>query len=66
MSEYVYATNGNPLSDAEGSISLPREKITRCRDCRYYYPHDRVPVCYRLYEDVYVEPNDFCKWGERK
>lgn len=35
MSEYVYATNGTPVSDTNGEISLPRERIVRCRDCKH-------------------------------
>ena len=34
MSEYVYYSKGRPMRDAGGEISLPREEIVRCKDCK--------------------------------
>ncbi len=36
------------------------EEIVRCRDCKF---KDEPWNCAAPY---YVEPNGFCKWGERK
>lgn len=53
-----------------------RELIVRCRDCNYvtdegygckYFSHYEQGASYR-WEDVLaeVEPDGFCKWGERR
>lgn len=55
---------------AEFCFGYPiREEVMRCRDCVYYdkYPNDDIYVCYRFdNEQPIVEPNGFCKWGERR
>lgn len=69
MSEYVYATNGTPVSDTDGEVSLPREQIIRCRDCKHLRRDDPWWECHRA--GFYVgavdgsEPGGFCKWGRK-
>lgn len=69
--EYVYATRGVPVSDAKGLISLPREKIVRCRDCDSYDhwdasgPYSEKHVCGH-FDYLEIDPNSFCAWGERR
>lgn len=72
MSEYVYATNGTPVSDADGEISLPRERIVRCRYCKHYRDHEWIiatdvsDVCHFWHgEPTKVQPDGFCAWGEK-
>lgn len=71
MSEYIYRSNGEPLANELGEISLALEgEIVRCRDCRWYREEwirklmrDRV-YCDWL-DGAHVEPDGFCAWGER-
>ena len=48
------------------------ECIVRCRDCKHYSEHEWVmvtdvsDVCHFFGDGVKVEPDGFCKWGERK
>jgi hypothetical protein len=76
--EYVYHSKGKPMKDAAGEISLPREEIVRCRDCKYMFDwaYDRM-LC-KMWADggmdddaknvLYptVEPDGFCAWGKRR
>ena len=71
MSEYIYATNGKVMGDEDGLISIPREEIVRCRDCKYYI-EDTDPIdpgwpmmCADSGRDM-LEPYGFCAWGERR
>lgn len=82
MSEYVIDITGvrrAELSDDEfGFIAmmfgLPvHEKVIRCRDCKHYRDHEWIivtdvsDVCHFWDEGgVKVEPDGFCKWGERR
>lgn len=63
MNEYVYYSRGVPLKDCYGDISLPREKIVRCRNCKYY-----EPLVYRHFScellTYPVTQNGFCAWSE--
>lgn len=65
MSEYIYSSQGEPLANENGEISLPRREIVRCRDCREYntelYRHITCELLGR-----YVEPDSFCACGERR
>lgn len=68
MSEYIVSTDD---LQPDGTFSREREEIVRCRDCAY--------ICNREYanglefhtcsyfdsEHAEVEPDGFCKWGER-
>jgi hypothetical protein len=42
-----------------------RERIVRCRECRYYEPNTYSHFTCELLT-FHVDPNDFCAWGERK
>lgn len=76
MNEYVYATNGAPVSDAEGFISLPREEIVRCRDCVRFIPQGTYHFNSGVVNKdtcnvirgfvVQIDPDSFCAWGERR
>ena len=66
MSEYIYATSGEPLANERGEIMLARAgEVVRCRDCQEYnvelYKHISCELLGR-----YVKPNDFCSWGVKK
>lgn len=80
MAEYVVDLNGVETKEAVTGDDrlmalwgLPvRERIVRCRDCEYYRDHewmlvtDVSDVCHFWADGVKVEPDGFCKWGERK
>lgn len=78
MSEYVYCSDGAPLANEDGEISLPRERIIRCADCEYYHDGKNTdgkryvePYCLAIGELAYgaifgVDEHDFCSWAERK
>jgi hypothetical protein len=40
------------------------EEIVRCRDCRFSLAHGNG--CGRNWDIYDVEPDGFCKWGERR
>lgn len=65
MSEYIYATNGNPVANENGEISLARNEIVRCKDCESYQPgmYEHF-TCEYLHQ--WAKPDDFCAWGERR
>lgn len=78
MTEYVYATIGDPVANALGEIFLPRCEIVRCRDCVYMHNVRNwlgmdVDECW-LHADTEsgalgkepTKPDGFCKWGERR
>lgn len=69
MSEYVVKVHEKrKMTDFSNDpltylLSLPvLEEIVRCRDCKRFYPNETCA----LFDDAFVEPNGFCKWGERK
>lgn len=66
MSEYIYwSDSGDVLANSKGEISLPREKVIRCKDCVYYMPNTySCFTCEML--TFHVGADDFCAWGERK
>ena len=67
MAEYVVEEPG----DRSASWRV-HERIVRCRDCKHYSDHEWVlvtdvsDVCHFFGDGVKVEPDGFCKWGERK
>ena len=66
MSEYIYASNGEPLANERGEILLARAcEVVRCKDCREYntelYKHISCELLGR-----YVEPDGFCAWGKNE
>ena len=68
MSEY--AKNIQTIEDM-WKKRIARQEIVRCRDCKHYDPNDEPSEvfpnsywCDRL--TVYMPPNGFCSWGERR
>lgn len=76
MSEYIYATNGELVANIDGDISLARDEIVRCCDCKYFTPkgthkfeNGKVNADYCKYVRgwmLQITPGGFCAWGERK
>ena len=76
MTEYVYASNGEPMMNESGEISLARAQIVRCRDCEHFTPkgthkfeNGKTNADYCIYVRgwmLQITPNGFCAWGERK
>ena len=55
------------------SVGPAKERIVRCKDCKYYSDHEWViatdvsDVCHFWHgEPTKVEPMGFCKWGKRR
>lgn len=76
MAEYIVGSDGDESILDLGEFELrfqERERIVRCRDCKHYGSYNGS-WCRRTYEPVpsgtydyqTVEPDGFCKWGERK
>lgn len=61
MTEYIFGT------DSDEGHWLTGETIVRCRDCKYqrdcYCDHPKGAYMNAI---LPVEPDGFCKWGERK
>ena len=64
-------SNTYPVMKSEHvAVDLP--EIVRCRDCKHFYeePVGEIGACDLGLEDTglysIVEPDGFCKWGERK
>ena len=74
MAEYVCElTDDYPdvpfgSDDYSGTVER-RERIVRCRDCRYAEPmplsFSDLLICAHL-DDMSVEPEGFCAWGEER
>lgn len=49
-----------------GNVEIQvRERIVRCRDCKYEYEEWGYPYCCRNAPLVFeVDGDGFCKWGE--
>ena len=63
MMEYIIADQFEVIS----KWSDKPEEIVRCRDCKHYDPCEKDGICLRLkFFHVYVEPDGFCAWGERR
>lgn len=71
MSEYIVDyPQFEHLSIHEFVLSF-KEKIVRCRDCRYYVEEwnrkfRRSTIYCDWLDGAHVEPDGFCAWGERK
>ena len=67
MAEYIV----EEPSDRSASWRV-HGRIVRCRDCKHYSEHEWVmvtdvsDVCHFFGDGVKVEPDGFCKWGERR
>lgn len=78
MSEYIYASSGEPLAHIDGEITLARKEIVRCRDCKYMHTVRHwlgmdVDECWLRADPESgalgkepTEPDGFCAWGERR
>lgn len=65
MSEYIYHSNGEPLSNERGEIYLALAgEIVRCRDCKYFMVGHNTDRC--AFTDKYARADGFCAWAERK
>lgn len=72
MSEYIYASNGEPLANERGEILLARAgEVVRCKDCKFYEywvfrdgrtAHDCARGGDYLFD---TEPDGFCAWGKK-
>ena len=71
MSEYIVNLSG----DWANKLGERLTEIVRCRDCKHYYeaenyhPNGNYVMRCCKYFDAYndeVEPDGFCKWGERR
>ena len=48
-------------------LGRPRERIVRCRDCAHAHPcplADSEKLMCALHDEMFVNPDDFCAWGE--
>ena len=67
MTEYIIDWDTSLVIDTFSKNNL-REPIVRCRDCKYGI--DGGEYCAENCADSWdwrnVEPDGFCKWGERK
>ena len=70
-----YDTERDMYYPDERDSAMPITPFVRCRDCRYYYeaeeynPHfNYIKRCCEYFGvyDNEVNPNGFCKWGERR
>lgn len=71
MSEYIIT--GEQLERLGIPDMFTEQEIVRCRDCKHYNdqePGGEIGTCNLGLEDLdlysIVEPDGFCKWGERK
>lgn len=53
-----YDGKGNDLCN----MWVTDEEIVRCRDCKRFNSNETCA----LFDDALVEPDGFCKWGERR
>lgn len=67
MSEYIYASRGTPMQDISGEISLPREQIVRCMDCKWFTNSSHYGAyCTNFGAPLYDDYDGFCAWACRK
>ena len=73
MIEYIYEETPSGSDVFGRPVDAPmltrREKIVRCRDCKYREAGLEPPFyCLRLgeYMEFRIDLDGFCKWGERK
>ena len=70
MSEYIYCSNGEPLVNERGEISLARAgEVVRCRDCKYARKTDKTDAgmdCDRHILCARFNPDGFCAWAEKQ
>lgn len=73
MSEYIITDEGMgfDLEDALAQGGFIKRRIVCCRDCKHHENHGywfmcQLPDCDGGYANWMVEPDGFCKWGERR
>ena len=78
MAEYIVRIPPDMPYEIRAELNawyIASEPIVRCRDCKYYYeaeeyhPQGNYDRRCCKYFDTYndeVEPDGFCKWGERR
>lgn len=60
------------IADLVDAPTVDAVEVVRCRDCKRCFKHttkrnrQHMWICMRNYTDVYVRPDDFCSYGERK
>ena len=58
MSEYIYASLGEPLAHIDGEITLARKEIVRCKSCKHYDSmNDDEGMCM-----VPDDDGDYARW----
>lgn len=68
MSEYVIDITHDNYKRMLAVADAPIEPVIRCRDCRAVsvkYGNAGIE-CWMSGEPFTVEPDGFCKWGERR
>lgn len=61
MAEYIVYYS---VEDTDELMPYKRERIVRCRDCKYYENGDDRTCEY--FGADWVKPDGFCAWGEHK
>lgn len=60
------------IADLVDAPTVDAVEVVRCRDCKRCFKHttkrnrQHMWICMRNDTDVYVRPDDFCSYGERK
>lgn len=60
------------LQDIAEAPTVDAVPVVRCRDCKRCFKHTTkrnrqyMWICMRNDTDLYVRPDDFCSYGERK
>ena len=60
------------LQDIAEDPTVDAVEVVRCRDCKRCFKHTTkrnrqyMWICMRNDTDLYVRPDDFCSYGERK
>ena len=60
MSEYIYASNGEPLANERREISLARKRVTRCRDCAWSDDAHGSTICTESEFWRTTDPDGYC------
>lgn len=63
MSEYIVEFGEHPNIEDKGAL---REKIVRCRDCKWFLVDERYDNACRWFCRSLKDDNGFCSFGERK
>lgn len=58
----IEAVNYDGKGDTLFNMWVTDEEIVRCRECKRFNINETCA----LFDDAFVEPDGFCKWGERR